>query len=214
MDCYDEAWLDVNTTYSSCNVAVARTQTDYNRARVMPFFFIEGTYENEGASDVCLRSLAYWSILGGSNGHVFGNNPIWKFGSGWQQALNSAGARSMANVGALFGSRAWQTLVPDYLHQLVTAGYGNTNSTTYVPAARSSDGSMAAAYLPGGGTITVDMSRLSGTATARWSDPAAGTFTSVAGSPFANTGSRNFTTPGANASGNVDWVLVLETAAP
>ena len=178
----------------------------------MPFFYIEGTYENEGASDVCLRSQAYWSILGGSSGHVFGNNPIWAFtGPAWQQALNSTGAQSMANVGALFRSRAWQTLVPDYLHQVVTAGYGSINNATYVSAARAGDGSMVIAYLPAGGTITVDMSRLSGSATARWYDPAAGTFTSITGSPFANAGSRNFTTPGTNAGGSVDWVLVLET---
>ena len=215
LDCYDEPWLDVNTTYSSCSRSALRTQTDYNRARLMPFFYIEGIYENEGASDVCLRSQAYWSILGGSNGHIFGNNPIWRFtGPAWQQALNSTGAQSMVNVGALFRSRAWQTLVPDYLHQVVTAGYGNVNNATYVSAARASDGSMAMAYLPGGGTITVDMTRLTGPVTARWYDPVAGTFTSIAGSPFANTGSRNFTTPGSNAGGSVDWVLVLEIATP
>jgi hypothetical protein len=116
----------------------------------------------------------------------------------------------MANAGALFRSRAWQTLVPDYQHQVVTAGYGDVNNATYVSAARASDGSMAIAYLPGGGTITVDMSRLSRSATARWYDPVAGTFTPIAGSPFPNTGSRNFTTPGNNAGGSVDWVLVLE----
>jgi hypothetical protein len=181
----------------------------------MPFFYIEGTYENEGASDVCLRSQAYWSILGGSSGHIFGNNPIWPFtGPSWQQALNSAGAQSMANVGALFRSRAWQTLVPDYLHQVVTAGYGTINTATYVAAARASDGSLAMAYLPAGGTITVDMSRMSGPATARWYDPTAGIFTpAIAGSPFTNSGTRNFTTPGSNAGGSADWVLVLETGA-
>jgi hypothetical protein len=104
--------------------------------------------------------------------------------------------------------------VPDYLHQVVTAGYGNVNNATYVAAARASDGSMAIAYLPGGGTITIDMSRLSGSANARWYDPAAGTFTSIAGSPFSNTASRNFTTPGNNAGGSVDWVLVLEIGIP
>jgi hypothetical protein len=211
LDCYNEAWLDVNTTYSGCSKSAVRTQTDYNRARMMPFFYIEGKYENEGASDVCLRSQAYWSILGGSSGEVFGNNPIWLFtGPAWQQALNSPGAQSMANVGALFRSRAWQTLVPDYLHQVVTAGYGDVNNATYASAARASDGSMAIAYLPVGGTITVDMSRLSRSATARWYDPVAGTFTAIAGSPFPNAGSRNFTTPGNNAGGSVDWVLVLE----
>ena len=115
---------------------------------------------------------------------------------------------------ALFGSRAWHNLVPDYAHQVVTAGYGNINGTSYVAAARTGDGGTVIAYLPGAGTITVDMSQLSGPATARWYDPVVGTFTDIAGSPFANAGSRNFTTPGSNAGGNADWVLVLELATP
>ena len=61
-------------------------------------------------------------------------------------------------------------------------------------------------------TVTVDMTQLSGPLTARWYDPAGGSFTTIAGSPFANAGSTNFTTPGNNADGpgNQDWVLVLE----
>jgi len=66
------------------------------------------------------------------------------------------------------------------------------------------------AYVPSARTITVDMTQLSGPATARWYDPAAGTFTGIAGSPFANSGSRDFTTPGINADEESDWVLVLE----
>ena len=37
-----------------------------------------------------------------------------------------------------------------------------------------------------------------------------GTYTSIAGSPFTNSGNQQFTTPGANAAGDTDWVLVLE----
>jgi len=53
---------------------------------------------------------------------------------------------------------------------------------------------------------------MSGPVTARWYDPAAGTFTDIPGSPFANDDTRQFTTPGDNADGpgNEDWVLVLE----
>jgi hypothetical protein len=46
--------------------------------------------------------------------------------------------------------------------------------------------------------------------TARWYDPTAGTFTNIPGSPFANVGSMQFATPGTNAGGDDDWVLVLE----
>src|SRR5439155_166878 len=40
---------------------------------------------------------------------------------------------------------------------------------------------------------------------------AAGTFVPVPDSPLPNTGSLNFTTPGNNAGGDQDWVLVLES---
>ena len=67
------------------------------------------------------------------------------------------------------------------------------------------------AYCGASATLTVAMTNFAGPVTARWYDPTAGTFTSISGSPFANTGSRNFTTPGNNSDGDPDWVLVLQT---
>ncbi len=70
------------------------------------------------------------------------------------------------------------------------------------------------AYVPptatGTRTLTVNMAQLSGVATARWFNPTSGVYTTISGSPFANSGSRNFTTPGENGTGNNDWVLVLQ----
>jgi hypothetical protein len=48
--------------------------------------------------------------------------------------------------------------------------------------------------------------------TARWFDPSANTFQPIAGSPPANTGAQQFTTPGKNNDDEPDWLLVLETA--
>jgi Putative collagen-binding domain of a collagenase len=53
---------------------------------------------------------------------------------------------------------------------------------------------------------------MAGSTTARWFDPTNGTFTSISGSPFANTGSHSFTPPGNNSAGDADWVLVLQTS--
>ena len=64
-------------------------------------------------------------------------------------------------------------------------------------------------YLPVGGTITVDMARLAGAVHAQWYDPSNGTYKPVSGSPFPNSGSVDFTSPGKNADGDPDWVLVL-----
>jgi len=53
---------------------------------------------------------------------------------------------------------------------------------------------------------------LSGLVTARWFDPTSATYTTVSGSPFTNTGTKQFTPPSGNHSdGANDWVLVLET---
>jgi hypothetical protein len=67
------------------------------------------------------------------------------------------------------------------------------------------------AYLPQGGTITVAMTKLQNTITTRWFDPGANTFRAIVGSPFSNTGTQQFTSPGNNSAGDPDWVLVLET---
>jgi len=77
-------------------------------------------------------------------------------------------------------------------------------------AARSLDGSLVLAYVPTLRTITIDMSKLASQATARWYDPTTGEYMDAKGSPFANVGSREFRPPGANKSGEGDWVLVLE----
>ena len=206
-DCYQEPWLDINTTYSDCLQSASRIRTDYNRRGVMPFFYIEGTYEGEGASAACVHAQAYYPILGGSTGQVFGNNPIWLFGSGWKSALNSAGAMSMMYLGNLFHSRPWDQLVPDYNHATVTAGYGNIGGDNYAAAARTSDGNTVIVYMPTKRTITVDLTRISGSeANAWWFNPSTGSSTLIGTYP--TTGSQGFTPPG-----NGDWVLVIDNAA-
>jgi len=70
------------------------------------------------------------------------------------------------------------------------------------------------AYTPVVQQFTVDMTKLSGLATARWYDPSNGTYTNVDGSPLSNNGMQDFTPPGNNNDGDGDWVLVLETQPP
>jgi hypothetical protein len=57
------------------------------------------------------------------------------------------------------------------------------------------------------------MAEFAGLTRARWYDPSDGTFVSISGSPFRNSGSHNFTLPGNNHDGNPDWVLDLNPAA-
>jgi hypothetical protein len=50
-----------------------------------------------------------------------------------------------------------------------------------------------------------------GLTNASWFDPTNNTLSTIAGSPFGNTGTQDFTTPGNNGDGDPDWVLVLES---
>src|SRR5581483_7041389 len=101
---------------------------------------------------------------------------------------------------AVFASRAWYRLVPDQGHTLITSGYGTNGGTDYVPAAETPDGTLAMAYVSSTGVgtraLTVDLSRLSGSTMARWYNPTSGAYSTVSGSPFSNSGSRSFSTPG------------------
>jgi hypothetical protein len=142
------------------------------------------------------------------------NYVLYSYPYGWQMGLDAAGSQDAAKVSPLFLGRRWHELVPDQAHALVTAGYGTFGATDYVTAARTASGALAMAYLPSTGTgsrsVTVNMAELAGPTTARWYNPTTGTYAAVSGSPFPNTGSRVFASPGNNGAGANDWVLVLE----
>ena len=74
------------------------------------------------------------------------------------------------------------------------------------------DGRSAVVYVPSQRSITVDLRRLTGGTSAQltWVDPTSGMSTSV-GAPVPTTGARTLTTPGANAKGGTDWVLLART---
>ena len=192
----------------------------YNQSTSMPVFMVEANYEFEneavGAPGI-LRRQEYWTALSGATGQLYGNGYTWGFIDGWKDHLDTPGAVQIAYLKALLKPRAWYELVPDQAHTVVTAGYGSFSdsgtlgASDYVTAARTPSGKLVMAYVPSARTITVDMSKLSGPATARWYDPTAGTFTDIAGSPFASAGPQDFLTPGTpHADGETDWVLVLE----
>jgi hypothetical protein len=217
-------WLTVNNTDGPLASAYQLGRTAYNNAPTKPYFHIEGYYENEhGITRQQLRAQAYWSVLSGGFGYLFGNCPVWHLGStlgwcgnltDWRSQLDHAASQDNVHVQNLFRPRAWQLLVPDWNHTVLTAGYGTWGALDYAAAARASNGSLIVAYLPSARTVTVDMSRLAGTLSASWYDPTNGALSTIAGSPFSNIGSRQFSPPGSNSAGAVDWILVLETGSP
>ena len=147
----------------------------------------------------------------------------------------------IAGINSFFGSYPWWNLVPDCTtdcdtgsnHSVVTAGFGTYNGSSldieqnnYCSTGWLTNGSLAIVYCPGNTdppsavTITVNMAAFNGPMRARWFDPSngvtGGTYTTISGSPFTNSGTQRFTTPGtngANSAGDQDWVLVLDQPA-
>jgi hypothetical protein len=203
------------------------TQRQYDSsAKTVPVFLEESYYEYETygdlspatASQFMLRSIAYETMLsGGSAGYMYGSS-YYDFHSGWQSAIDSPGITYLGYWQSLFSGIAWYNLVPDQNHTVTSGGYGtpsgnntgNIQTDNYVTTSSAPDGSLIMAYCPQPSTITVNMSTMRGPATAQWYDPTNGTFHSVSGSPFPNSGTQNFSTPGNNSAGNSDWVLMLK----
>jgi hypothetical protein len=199
--------------------------TEYAKAPAKPVFMGESNYEGEAlrgylTTPFVVRKQNYWSLLSGATGTFYCNNTTWGFPSGWQAGLESTGVNELAHLNSLFGAYPWWTLVPDTAHTALTAGYGtyaagtsgSIDTNDYVTAARAPDGSLLIAYLPVARAVTINMSTFARTVTARWYDPTNGAYSAIAGSPFSNSGSRNFSPAATNASGAGDWVLVLQTA--
>lgn len=114
LDCYERPWLNVNTTYSDCELTPAKIRLDRLRAPALPSIYIEGRYEEEKSTPLCVRSQLWWSYLGGSVGHVFGNKRIWLFEPDWRDALATPGTRAMTVAARLFDrlQAAGETLAP------------------------------------------------------------------------------------------------------
>ncbi len=205
------SWLTINNVYSYSSTLYDQALTAYNYSPTLPFFLIESTYENEGATARQLRMQSYWTVLSGGFGHVFGNCPIWELGANvtictgtnWQGQLNHQGSLNMSYLGKLFNSRHWEKLIPDVNHQVVTAGY--SSSTDYATTAYASDSSSIIVYMPSSRAVTLSLTKLAGTTmTAWWYNPSLGT--SQSAGTFSASDTPSLTPP---SSG--DWVLVVDS---
>ena len=205
----------------------------YNAAAV-PVLFLEGYYENGNEENwtsalpattaEIMRRQEWWSLLAGARGHIYGNMNIWPFVKNWQNDLGSVGVTQLGYLASFMKRVAWYNLVPDQHHLIVTAGYGTPNlggedkaciaNNNFVTTAYFSDHSGSVSYSPVSTTLTVNLRQFSGHVRARWYDPTNGIYSQIPGTSLANAGDHNFATPGKNAAGGPDWVLLLETASP
>ncbi len=158
----DPSWaplIHLNASYTYYPT-YAQVLKDYNRGNFLPTFLVEANYEFEheaedpNATEI-LRRQAWWAVLSGATGQMYGNKYTWPFLDGWQNHYNTPGATQMGYVKRLLEPRRWYELVPDQTHSVVTAGYGTFSDSDlqignndYVTAARTPDGSLVMAYLP------------------------------------------------------------------
>jgi Protein of unknown function (DUF4038)/Putative collagen-binding domain of a collagenase len=225
----DASWTSVlglngAYTYSPTYADVLKA---YNATPTLPVFMEEANYEQEqnnatdGGSLQNLRLQEWWTMTSGAMGQLYGCHCTWAtLANGFSNSsIDTSGVAQLQNQTKLLNTLDWEDLAPDASHKLVTAGFGTFSSTgsidsnNYVTAAETPDGKLALAYLPKGGMISVAMGQMAGSTSARWYDPTNGTFTSIAGSPFTNSGSQTFTPPSTNSGGGTDWVLVLQASA-
>jgi hypothetical protein len=187
------------------------------RRPAIPAVLGEANYEGENnqpetppTTDETLRRQVLWSLTSGAAGEFFGSDD-WEFHPGWEGRLGTRAVAQITRLRGLFARLPWWRLVPDTESRLVTGGRGTELTTDerldvldndYATAARTPDGRLAVVYLPTGRTISVDLEAMAAGARATWVDPASGARRPV---PM----SASFTTPGANAGGDDDWLLVL-----
>jgi len=182
-----------------------------------PAILGEANYERENnqpetppTTDETLRRQVLWALTSGAAGEFVGSDD-WDFHDEWEQRLSTRSLTQITRLRTLFSTLAWWQLVPDTASELVTAGRGTELTTDeakdvlendYVTAAKTPDGRLAVIYLPSQRTISVNPSAMAAGTQAAWIDPTSGARRPI---PMSST----FTTPGANAEGDNDWLLVL-----
>lgn len=213
----NQSWLGFNSFQWNSNgppysYADTREVLGYS---VKPAFDMEPAYEpnaccgsDMNTSEQENRRNGWWTVLAGSMGVAYGGpRQAWFMGgeNGGQLdtgAINRNAARHTGYINKILGPLNWHLLQPDWNNQTVTGGRGSYGSTNYATAGRASDGSLIVAYVPQGGSLTVNLGQLSGPGTAQWYNPTTGTAT---GSPTSvnNSGSQSFST-------STDAVLVIK----
>ncbi|MGE6203872.1 glycoside hydrolase family 140 protein [Guptibacillus hwajinpoensis] len=174
------------------------------------------TAGNPRLTDFDVRQAQYWALFSGAFGITYGHNDIWQMyvsglypswtgaNTNWYDELDSPGAFHMSYLKKLMISRPILSRIPD---QAIIASSQPSTAGAYIVATRSSDGSYAFVYSPYGGTVSINMNKISGgSVKAQWYNPRNGSITLIG--IYTNTGTRNFTAP-SSGRGN-DWILILD----
>jgi hypothetical protein len=109
---------------------------------------------------------------------------------------------------ALFESMEWWRLRPDLAGDLVTGV--TAGNPAQVAAAITDDRRSAVIYFPNTTRFGLNLSKLAGTQLrGRWFDPVSGQYREMEEAALAAAGADSAGTPGLNAAGDEDWILLL-----
>jgi hypothetical protein len=212
-------WLDVNMAYTY-GPAHLHVQPEVEFATpTRPVILGETGYEGEPnqierlpdgrSGDLWdpykIRRNLWWSTLAGATGYC-GGSRIWRYEPNWREAMQVRSAREAPIILKALQNLAWWTLRPDSERRFVTGGYGAWHGVEHVGAAMDPAGSCGMAYLPVEASIRVDLSGFAAGAKTEWFDPTDGEM-----HPATITASGEFRSPGLNADGEPDWVLIVRT---
>ena len=240
----DEPWLDFHQ-FQSGHQSQATHNFDYNAANLAltplkPTLDGEPCYEDhpvrglwkEGQAPVTwfndfdARRAAWWSLLSGACGHVYGNHNIWQFYDGkrepvffartpWKKALDQPGAVQMGRMRAFLEKTDWQKLQRDDAFLLSNTSAGEQQ----LMAAVATDRSFAVVYQPDvkSCAIAPDFTKLAfnfAQSEAKGYDPATGEFftpviTSVGVVVF-TANMQMGTSDGETIQLHHDWVLLIQ----
>ena len=215
----DAEWLDFHTIQSGHCYDIYdanKLLIDSRQATNKPILDSEPRYEeivrcfsqeNDGSRIPVdeVREIAYRQIFSGAFGHTYGHQSIWKLDvdsrndpvggeaeESWKKSLNDDGAVYMKHLSKLMRSRPLLNRVPDQSIVLNDDEVRATKGDGYVFV-----------YLPKGGSVTVQLGKISGShVKAWWYNPKTGQATEIG--TYENSGTQVF------PSGSDDMVLVLD----
>ncbi len=180
-------------------------------------FYFYGANPHDRFDDFDVRQAAYWSILAGACGHMYGHASIWQMYTPgkdgilwaavpWQVAMDHPGAFQMGILRKLFELRPFHKLVP--AQHIIKDG--PTSGGAKIRAAIANDNSFMLIYSPYGQKFTVDKSVIKAPRTREiWFDPRYGIATPLLDPDTA--GIQTYTPP-TSGRGN-DWILIIEDAS-
>ena len=217
---YQWLHLSTNAVYNYGNNAVEQFDVVWNEAGAIdyPVWDSEPPYASathyEGDSRAQLRERNYATFIRGGSGINYGDEDWWRFGKlglydggrKWDEVPNSATTTDAQFAWNLIDAHVTDPTWTRDKGAFVTSGLGSGDTKS---ASGYSDTS-GLVYKPDASSITVDLAIFTGhdSVHVRWYDPTTGDYRNVG--DFPTTGTQVIPHPGNNATGQPDWVLVVD----